>query len=62
VYVPAVFDTSLAEALTYQPDAPWIVLPLLLLAGIWGPLRTILLAAMSYRGRHVRAVGAARTA
>ena len=61
VFIPAVFDTSLAEALTYQPDAPWIVLPLLLLGGLWGTVRTITLGALYLRERYPRAGAAAST-
>ena len=49
IHVPARFDTTLPVILTYQPDAAWIVLPLLLLAGIWGPIRTIGLTALYIR-------------
>jgi hypothetical protein len=37
IYVPARFETTLPAILAYQPDAPWIVMPLVLLAGLWGP-------------------------
>jgi CubicO group peptidase (beta-lactamase class C family) len=61
VHAPARFDTTLPAILAYQPDTPWFVLPLLLLAGIWGPVRTIALGALYYRGRPVRPSAAAST-
>jgi hypothetical protein len=61
IYLPARFDTTLPAILAYQPDAPWIVLPLLFLAGIWGPVRTIALGALYLRERQPRAGAAAST-
>jgi CubicO group peptidase (beta-lactamase class C family) len=54
IEIPARFDTTLPAILAYQPDAPWLVLPLLLLAGIWGPIRTIGLTALYLRPPRAR--------
>jgi CubicO group peptidase (beta-lactamase class C family) len=61
VYVPTTFDVSLPVILTYQPDTPWIVLPLLFLAGLWGPVRTIALGALYFRERPRRPSAAGST-
>lgn len=61
IYVPARFETTLPGILTYLPDAPWIILPLLFLAGLWGPVRTIALGALSLRERQPQASAAAPT-
>jgi hypothetical protein len=61
IYVPARFETTLPGILTYQPDAPWIVIPLLFLAEIWGPVRTIAFGTLYLRERHPRAGAAAST-
>ena len=56
IYVPARFETALPAILAYQPDAPWIVMPLLLFAAIWGPVRTIAFGALYFRERFSRRV------
>ena len=62
IHVPARFETTLPAILTYQPDAPWIVLPLLFLAGTWGPVRTIALGTtLHLRERRPRTGVAAST-
>jgi CubicO group peptidase (beta-lactamase class C family) len=61
IHVPARFETTLPAILAYQPDAPWIVLPLLFLAGLWGTVRTITLGALYLRERYPRAGAAAST-
>jgi CubicO group peptidase (beta-lactamase class C family) len=61
IHVPARFETTLPAILAYQPDAPWIVMPLVLLAGLWGPVRTIALGTLHLRERHPRAGAAATT-
>lgn len=55
LYIPTAFGASLTEALTFQPDAPWVLLPLLLLAALWGPARTITLVSLRTRTRPERA-------
>jgi hypothetical protein len=61
LHVPARFETTLPAILAYQPDAPWIALPLLFLAGLWGPVRTLAFGALYLRERHPRAGAAAST-
>ena len=61
IHVPARFETTLPAILAYQPDAPWIILPLLFLAGLWGPVRTIALGASYLREPQRRATAAAST-
>jgi CubicO group peptidase (beta-lactamase class C family) len=61
IYVPTTFDASLPVILSYEPDTPWIVLPLLFFAGIWATVRTIALCALYLRDRPRRPSASAST-
>jgi CubicO group peptidase (beta-lactamase class C family) len=49
--LPSHFDAPLAAILASVPDASLIAWPLLVLAGIWGPIRTIALLFLHVGGR-----------